>query len=380
MIKAILVKEGQSVEAGQALIELDATQTRADISRLEAEYNGLRALSAVNRTLIERISNSASSADIDSLNTATTTVGDRTFALANANGVLYQRLLQQRWAQYQSQTRAYRNSVKRNQSESLSATANVDRLTKTLPLVTQRAQMLKDLKAQSYAAESDMLTLEQERIDMQHALVAERHRVAQLQAAEAELNDQIDAFKAETISQLLAELTEQEKQLVLVKEELTKAHDRHQRQVLYAPTSGRVQELAITTVGGVVTDAQQLLLIVPDEQQLEAQVYLPNKDIGFVNEGMAAQIKVHTFPFTKYGVINGQVKNISDDAIVDEQQGLIYSMLVSLESNTMMVNGKAIELSPGMAVTAEMSTGTRKLMEYFLAPLMQTSQEALRER
>src|SRR5690606_6852028 len=98
------------------------------------------------------------------------------------------------------------------------------------------------------------------------------------------------------------------------------------KKILYSPVAGQVQELSISTVGGVVTDAQQLMLIVPQEENLEVEVFLENKDIGFVREGMLAEIKIHTFPFTKYGVIQGEVTTVSDDAIVDEKRGLIYGM------------------------------------------------------
>src|SRR5690606_33848677 len=104
------------------------------------------------------------------------------------------------------------------------------------------------------------------------------------------------------------------------------ASDLNAKKILYAPVAGQVQELSVNTVGGVVTDAQQLMLIVPEEDKLEVEVFLENKDIGFVHKGMPAEIKIHTFPFTKYGIIDGDVSNVSNDAIVDEKRGLIYSM------------------------------------------------------
>ena len=150
--------------------------------------------------------------------------------------------------------------------------------------------------------------------------------------------------------------------------------------LLTAPVAGRVQDLAISTVGGVVTDAQQLMAIVPADESLSVEVFLENKDIGFVHEGMDAEIKVHTFPFTKYGVIEGQVMTVSNDAVVDEQRGLIYRMQVEMNKRTMDVNGRLVNLMPGMMVTAEVRTGTRRIIDYFLAPLMVYRDEALRER
>jgi hemolysin D len=137
---------------------------------------------------------------------------------------------------------------------------------------------------------------------------------------------------------------------------------------------------AAKVLGGVLMEAQQLMLIVPNEEQLEVQVFLQNKDIGFVEEGMDAEIKIHTFPFTKYGVIDGEITSISDDATVDEQQGLIYGTHLLMKQNTIQVKDRTAKLMPGMAVTAEVKTGTRRIIEFFLAPLLQHGQESLRER
>lgn len=147
-----------------------------------------------------------------------------------------------------------------------------------------------------------------------------------------------------------------------------------------APVACTVQQLAISTVGGVVTPAQPLMVIVPKDNVLEVEAMLPNKDIGFVNPGQEAEVKVETFPFTKYGTLHGTITHVSSDAIQDEKLGLIYSTRVKLARDTLRVKDKAVRLTPGMAVTVEVKTGTRRVIEYFLSPLMQVSSESLRER
>jgi hemolysin D len=149
---------------------------------------------------------------------------------------------------------------------------------------------------------------------------------------------------------------------------------------LYSPVAGRVQELSTNTEGGVVTDAQQLMLIVPEEENLEVEVFLENKDIGFVRQNMFAEVKVHTFPFVKYGVIEGEIFNVSNDATIDEDKGLIYRMQIRLNKNYLQVDGEKINLMPGMAVTAEIKTGKRKVIEFFLAPLLRAKNESIKER
>ena len=151
-------------------------------------------------------------------------------------------------------------------------------------------------------------------------------------------------------------------------------------QRLASPIDGVVQQLAVHTVGGVVTPAQQLLVVVPKEHQLEVEAWVENKDIGFVKKGQPVEIKVESFPFTIYGIIQGTVVSISDDAVPQEKVGLIYAARVSMERSAMQVEGKEVRLSPGMGVTAEIKTGQRRLMEFFLSPLLKSVQESARER
>ena len=149
---------------------------------------------------------------------------------------------------------------------------------------------------------------------------------------------------------------------------------------LTAPVDGTVQQLAVRTVGGVVTPAQALMVIVPKDDALEVEAFLENKDIGFVNAGQAAEVKIETFPFTKYGTIPARLTQVSHDAINDEKRGLIYSTRAKLARATVQVEDKTVNLSAGMAVSLEIKTGKRRVIEYFLSPLLQHGSESLRER
>src|SRR5262245_35544969 len=173
-----------------------------------------------------------------------------------------------------------------------------------------------------------------------------------------------------------------------------------QFQCLTAPIAGVVQQLAVHTLGGVVTPAQSLLVIVPKAEPLEVEAWVENKDIGFVHVGQLAEIKVAAFPFTRYGTIPAQVRTLSHDAVLPgkdspmpapgrmlssdtahpENGGPVYAAHVSLERAAIQVEGTPVALTPGMAVTVEIKTGTRRLLEYFLSPVLQAGQESVRER
>jgi hemolysin D len=163
-------------------------------------------------------------------------------------------------------------------------------------------------------------------------------------------------------------------------QELAKARYQKNLASLTAPVSGTVQQLAVHTVGGVVTPAQALMVIVPANQPVEVEAMLENKDVGFVHVGQPVTVKVETFTFTRFGTIDGEVLNVSEDAIEDEKRGLIYSSRIRLKSNQIQVNGRQVALSPGMSVTAEIKTDRRRVINYVLSPLQQYKDESFRER
>lgn len=161
--------------------------------------------------------------------------------------------------------------------------------------------------------------------------------------------------------------------------ELVKAESRGKLMILTAPVDGTVQQLAIHTVGGVVTPAQPLMAIVPKDNPIEVEAFVENKDIGFINPGLESVIKIETFPFTKYGTIEAEVTHVSHDAVNDEKRGLVFPARVNLARATIQVENKIVNLTPGMAVTVEIKTAKRRVIEYFLAPLLQYKDESLRE-
>jgi hemolysin D len=146
-----------------------------------------------------------------------------------------------------------------------------------------------------------------------------------------------------------------------------------------SPVAGLVQQLNVHTVGGVVTSAQPLMEIVPDDT-LEVEAHISNKDIGFVNPGQSAVVKIATFPYTRFGYLAGRVIKVSNAATSDKKLGLVFLARIRIPSNRFKVESKWLDLSPGMEVTAEIKTGTQKVWQYFLSPLIETGRESLRER
>ena len=364
-VRAIHVHEGQTVAQGDPLIELDATSSGADQQRLRSELMTaqldaarLRALSA---TAPEAAFTVAAHAD-------------------RTQAALQKQMLRNQIEEQAARLSALDSAITQRQAEYATTQDTVAKLEATLPLITQRTQSLKNLADKKLAAENTWLELEQQRLEQHHDLATQRNRLKEITAAIASAEQQRRALHAEFKRTSLTELAKTEERITALHQELIKAQQRTTLQRLTAPVSGVVQQLAIHTVGGVVTPAQQLMVIVPNEHTLEVEALVQNKDIGFVYAGQAAEIKIETFPFTKYGIIDAQIRHISNDAIADEKLGLIYTARVLMKKSIINVDGKPVNLTPGMAVTVEIKTGKRRLIEYFLSPLLQYGQESVRER
>jgi hemolysin D len=143
--------------------------------------------------------------------------------------------------------------------------------------------------------------------------------------------------------------------------------------------AGTVQQLTVHTVGGVVTTAQPVLEIVPDDA-LEVEAHLENKDIGFVAVGQPAVVKIEAFPYTRFGYMTGTVDDVSNDAVSDKKGALYFVVRIKLPSRRFWVENKWVNLTPGMEVQAEIHTGRQTVADYFLSPLINTARSSLRER
>ena len=165
-----------------------------------------------------------------------------------------------------------------------------------------------------------------------------------------------------------------------LEQQLVKAEQLERMHHITAPADGIVQQMKIHTRGAVVQAAEALMVIVPKQHTLEVEAFVENKDIGFVYVGQEAEVKVDAFPYTKFGLISGEVSHISADAIEDEKRGLIYQAKIRLHQSALIVDGEERPLAPGMSVVVEIKTGKRRIIEFLMAPLIQHGKESLGER
>ncbi len=374
VVKAIYVKEGELVRAGQPLVELDQTLSVAEQTRIAQELHFAQTNWMSEGALLKALQQSTTpqlpQADTHPI-AAVLTPSERS---------IQTQLLQQKWLDHRSRVSTIESQKKEQEAALQSVEARIVQLQQTLPLATKRAEAVKHLVEQKNASEMEYLEVEQSRIEQQQTLLSYQAQRKQNLAAIETAAQQLNTLKAETLSQTLMRVDELQRQVQSLTQELAKANDIKAKQILYAPVDGNVQQLAVHTIGGVVTEAQVLMQLVPHNDYLEVEATLENKDIGFVHIGQTAEIKINTFNFTKYGVIDAEVVGVTADAVVDEVKGLVYKLRLKMSQKIMNINGREVTLLPGMSVMAEVKTGKRKLIEFVLSPLLRKADESVGER
>ncbi|MGN7740298.1 HlyD family type I secretion periplasmic adaptor subunit [Pseudomonas sp. 22526] len=370
VVRAIHVSDGQAVKVGELLVELDPTAADADVRRIQNELLAAHVDSARGAAMLDAINRQQPPASL---------IG----AIANANPEQVlgaQRWLQGQYQEYRSNLELVDAEILQRSAEIQSAQAQVASLRQTVPIATQLAEDYRRLLEQQYVARHEYLEKEQARLDLLRQLSVQQASVLQSTAAQAEARRRREGVVAQNRRAMLDLQQEANQKAASLVQELAKARYQETLTSLKAPVDGTVQQLAIHTVGGVVTPAQPLMVIVPADQPVEVEAMLENKDVGFVRAGQSVTVKVETFTFTKYGTLDGEVLSVSNDAIEDEKRGLIYSSRIRLKSDHLLVNGQRVALSPGMSITAEVKTDQRRVIDYFLSPLQQHVDESLRER
>ncbi|WP_422490414.1 HlyD family type I secretion periplasmic adaptor subunit [Endozoicomonas sp. ALE010] len=374
-VQNIHVREGDDVEVGDPLISLVDIVTEAELVRLSKQTSAFSLQLARQEAFIDYL-------DIDNYSKPAQLKLDSYLKQeeSDINIEFEEQLLQQQIEDYVSASETLKSQLKSKKAEQRTIEAIVTKLQRVLPIIEERTQALEGLYKKNYGSKVQYLELEQQRIELEEDIKAQKAAVQQLIAEQEEVQNQLLSLHAQKRRESLDQQEELRLQLTSLEQESIKAQELHEQQIITSPIDGTVQQLQIHTIGGVVQPAQALMQIVPKEAKMEVEAWVLNKDIGFVQEGLKAEVKIDTFNFTKYGLIGGELMNVSNDAVPDEKLGLRYMANVQIEKDWMQVENRKVNLSPGMSVAVEIKTGQRRLIEYFLSPLLRFKQESVRER
>lgn len=365
VVKAVLVKDGDKVQAGQILVELDPTMASADKANVQEQLRS--ALSEEQRTqaLLSLLSKGQ----------VLTQVPPSLKADAGTEAQL-----QAEWQDIRAKLSKLDAEINRRQAEIATVKASIAKLEATLPMAKSREADFTKLVDQGFISGHATQDKTRERVELERDLATQRAKLTEALATATETEQAKGAYRAETQRQLADRYAQANTKRIQLIADNSKADQREKQTVLRAPVAGVIQQLAIHSVGGVVTSAQPLMVVVPDATQVTAEVTIANQDIGFVNAGQDAEIKLETFSFTKYGTVKAIVENVSADAVTDEKKGSVYPAVLTLSQKDMLIDGKQIPISPGMNVTAEIKTGKRRIIEFLLSPVQKMGSESLRER
>ena len=375
-VTAIHVSDGKLVKAGDVLLELDSTASSADRLRLRDDWAESWLGAARAQALLKGIDSGAA----QRIDTSTDAPVPAELLPPATRVAQEQRFLDSELDEFRSKLARLDAEIARNAAELHTVGAMVRRLQSTLPIARSREADLDELAAKNYVSRHEYLERQQVRIEQEGELAAQKSRIGEISASVVSARRERTELIASTRRSTLENLGNATQKAAELRQEYIKA-DAHDRfMTLKAPVDGAVQQLAVHTVGGVVTAAQPLMVIVPGEHPAEIEAFLENKDIGFVTVGQSAAAKIETFLYTRYGTLPAEVVSVSHDAIEDEKRGLIYAVRLKLQRSSMMIDGQRIALSPGMAASVEIKTGKRRLIEYFLSPLLTRVDESLRER
>lgn len=365
IITEITVSDGQLVKKGELLIKMDSTESRADLKSLEKELT-------TTRLAVSRLS--AQLANDSTLFTAPDEAGGDTISLQR-------RLLEHSLMARKEKMSAMDHSVDRAEAELRSVQAKIEWLEESLPLAEKLYEKKRIMAEKEMLASGKFLQAQMEINEVRKNLGTEKNRMEELKLSFSQRNDEKQLWESEYKKDLLKELTDAQKKEEALVQRLAKAKNKFTNRELRSPADGIVQQLAINTIGGVVTSAQPLMTIVPMDSGLEIEAKLLNKDIGFVSIGQHASVKVAAYPFTRHGDLKGDIEWVGRDAVMDEQLGPVYPIRISVDSYQLpnKINDKQGQILPGMTVTADIKVGKRRVIHYFLGPMLRYKDQSLRE-
>jgi hemolysin D len=388
VVRAINVRDGQTVKAGEVLIELDPTLAEAELHHMQADLVAARLEALRLRAALARPEDPLS--------------GFHPPEGASRDAVeLQRRLLRSQAAVQKAKIEEIKQQESQKEAERETIKATINKLSATIPLLEERVTLRRYLYDKELGSRLLYLSDYQDLVGQQQDLLVHKSRYREADAAVAALVESRLRADSEYQRTLLDDLSKAEQKVAGLAQDVIKATQRAQYHALVAPVDGAVQQLAVHTVGGVVTPAQALMVVVPADSGLEIEAMVSNRDIGFIHVGNEVEIKIDTFNFTRYGLMHGKVLSISQDAIQRSKpqdkagdltvgfttassepkgQELVYAARISLDQTSMLVEESRINLSPGMAVTTEIKTGSRRIIAYLLSPLLRYRQESLRER
>ena len=368
VVHRILVRDGQAVKQGDILVELDATATGADFRQADEALIAAR-LAQLRQTAMLQALDTGALPDMPDDPGVSASRARAAWDLAASE-----------LAEYQARRQNLLAAIAQREAQANTVRSQIGPMEQSLAISRERVADLERLLGGQYVSRHEYLARRQEMVELERALAAQKATLLETRSALVGAREELRVLETDTRQQAFDNLRQAREQTGQYEPQVAKTRQRDELMQLRAPVDGTVQQLAIHTVGGVVTPAQALMAVVPNQESLEVEATVLNKDIGFVRPGQSVTLKVESFPYTRYGYLEGIVETVSHDAAQNEQLGLVFPARVRLRRADLMVDGVRVALTPGMTLSAEIKTGKRRLIDYLLSPLRKHAGEGMRER
>lgn len=368
-VKEILVREGDQVLAGQSLISLEDMEESSDFDQIAGELIEQSVQKCIAQELQQAF---ASNTPIT--RTAFSSLPDIHASLAFQRATLELGSLRAQIDKFNAERMRRKAEIVTLEKESLKFGA-------LLPIAESREHDLMKLRASGYMSIHAVQSTVRDRIELEQNLEATKARKAEAIASVQTAQTELLAFIANTRHALSERGSKAELRISELTQLSRKAGNRLQQTTIRSPVAGTVQQLTVYASGAVVTVAKPIMVVVPDNDRMQAELEVSSSDVAFLKPMQKINLKVDAFPFTRYGTVKGILRNISRDALIDEKTGdLKYLLSVDLQASTLKHGGKALAIRPGMGITGEVITGDRRAISYFLEPISRRVNEGLSER
>lgn len=388
LVKAIDVREGQRVRKGDLLIELDPSLSAAQLHANADKYGFNRLEQArINSQLTDR------SPDFAGL------------GQPSAHILLEKQIRRAQERDYAAKVAEAQATIDEKSAALAAAQATLAKYEQMTALASQQEESARPLVPIGAISRVDYLKLKEDLVQNRNDWAAEEHAVKQDQAALAGSRQALAQVKRDHAADLYHDLAQRVADEPALKGDFDKSKELYALEWLRSPVDGVVQSVNVSTVGQVVTPAQSLVTIVPDGTPLIVEATLSNEDVGYIKVGQPVQVKVDTFPYEKYGTLPGTLVWISPDAEDrsatskdidtrtgavpestlqasdhDPNAGFVYRVHVRTQRARFIVDGQARTVEPGMTVQADILTGRRRVIDFFLSPVTKYLNEGMRVR
>ena len=339
------MEEGQHVSAGYPLVQFDPTISEAEFQRLKQQAE----LTATNLARLE---------------------AERTGNTQSGNA-LQDQLLTSRMQEFTARREIAAAEANRQLGAVKAAQADLERLKATLTVATTKAESLSKLLGAGAVPRVDYLDAQNEVVSLQNQIVSQEQAIYQAEQAHKAAQTEANRLVADRQNEILTQIEQQRKELDNLKGQLAQAEEQRNRETLTASVDGTVYNVKVVEAGATVQSGEELLSILPEEAPLVLEAKVLNRDIGFIQPGMTVKVKLETFPYQEFGLVQGTVASISPNSVQEQEMGLVYPARIKIDKTFVTIQGQEVPITPGMAATAEIVTRQKTILSFLLDPIIE---------